>query len=107
MRYHKEHNTNPFDKSEVLIPIGIFNKISELSKTSLKVYKYIRTRAFKEDGILYFDIKDAKDYCGFKENKSIYNAMSELINSDILAGRKDANEYYFNPKYIKNEKETL
>lgn len=107
MKYHKEHTDNPFGNLKLEITNNVLNTINNLSKTALKIYCYINVYSYREDGIVYFDIKEAKEICGFKGNKSIYNALSELINSDILAGRKNANEYYFNPKYINKQKELL
>jgi len=105
MKYHLEHTENPYISAELEITFDALDKITELSKTASKVYKYIRGRSYKEDGIVYFDIEDAMNHCDFKGEKSIYNALSELINSDILAGRKSSHEYYFNPKFINDKKE--
>jgi len=98
------HDNNPFDEDVLNVPFEYVRVISELSKTASKVLLYIIETSYKEDGIIYFDMKNAKFELEFKENKSIYNGLSELVNVDILAGRKDSSEFYYNPIYIeKNE----
>ena len=47
----------------------------------------------------------AKGVCGFKQNKSVYNALNELVSLGIIAGMDDPNEFYYNPEFIGNEKE--
>ena len=105
MRNKKEHTKNPFDDSELKVSYDCFIRISKLSKTSIKVFMYIREDCFKRDGVLYFDKKAAKESCEFKEYKSIYNALSQLIDLGILAGKQNSDEFYYNPKFINEKKE--
>jgi hypothetical protein len=119
MRNHKIHTETPFtfldenfndvefEKIQLEVTINSLDKISTLSKTAIKLYKHLRMDAFREDKILYFDIKEAKEYCEFKQDKSIYNALKELVKAGILAGRKNPSEFYYNPKYICHKKEIL
>jgi hypothetical protein len=108
MRYHKKHIVSPYsDLDKLELSIDGLKIVSELSKTALKLYVFIREESIKVDKIVYFDRKKAKYSCEFKQDKSVYNALSELINVDILAGRSEYDEFYYNPKFITNEKEKL
>jgi hypothetical protein len=106
VRLHKKHIENPF-KEHVGLKLGMneTHKISELSKTAVKLYLFIREYSFRSGGCVIFDFSMAKALCGFKQDKSIYNALNELVRKDILASSEDPIEYYFNPRYISNEKE--
>jgi hypothetical protein len=106
MRLHRQYKENPFKKEvELKLKMEETRKISELSKTAMRVYLFIREYSFRTKGCILFDISMAKDICGFRQNKSIYNALNELVSADILAGTKDSVEFYYNPKFINNEKE--
>ena len=105
MRYHKKHDENPYKESDLMLGINETKVLFELSKTSIRLYLYIRERSVRVKDILYFEIKESKKYCNFKQDKSVYNALSELINNNILAGREKHDEFYFNYKFINKEKE--
>lgn len=101
MKNHKVNNENPFDKEiECEISLDILSVISELSKTSLRMYVYLAKYSYKRDGVVFIDKKELKFELGFKENKSIYNGLSELLNRDILAASNDKDVYFYNPQYI-------
>lgn len=80
-------------------------KISKLSKTAMKLYLFIREYSFRTEGCIVFDFAMAKGLCEFKQNKSVYNALNELVEQDILASSKDSIEFFYNPRFIANEKE--
>lgn len=106
MRNHKKHSQSPFSKYEELqLKIEVAKIISELSKTSLKVLVYIKENAFRDDNLILIDKQDLKSYCGFKQDKSVYNALSELINHGIIASSNDVWEYYYNYEFISEIKE--
>ena len=106
VRLKKKHTTNPFKAHAGLqLQMEETYKISELSKTAMKLYLHIREYSFRTNGCIVFDFAVAKGLCGFKQNKSVYNALSELIEQDIIAGTEDSVEFYYNPRFISNEKE--
>ena len=119
MKNHKEHTETPFEPLDENFNVIEFKDIqlevnsdsleviSKLSKTAMKLYKYIRVDGFREDKFILIDINEAKSHCEFKQNKSVYNALSELINVEILAGRKSSSEFYYNPKYIGHKKDLI
>ena len=104
MKNHKIHEENPFERIECEISVGVLNKISELSKTSLRIYKYINEYAHRQDGFIFIDKKELKFELEFRENKSIYNGLSELLSKDILAADTEKDRFYYNPKYIAHGK---
>ena len=105
MRNHKKHTETPFDGGSLKLSMNETYEISKLSKTALKLYLFIREYSFRTNGVIFFDKNMAKGVCGFKQNKSVYNALNELVSLDIIAGMNDPNEFYYNPEFIGNEKE--
>jgi len=104
MRNHKIHTNTPFSGG-LEVTIDNARVITGLSKTASRLYMFIRESSVRNNGIIIFNFKAAKSTCGFKQDKSVYNALSELINKDILAGREESDEFYYNPKFINNKKE--
>jgi regulatory protein YycI of two-component signal transduction system YycFG len=106
VRLHNKHKETPF-KAHVGLKVSMDEtyKISELSKTAMRLYLFIREYSFRTDGKVVFDFAVAKALCNFKQDKSVYNALNELIRKDIIACSEDSIEYYYNPRYIGNEKE--
>jgi hypothetical protein len=102
MRNKKKHTNNPFDDIKLEVTFEALLLISELSKTAMKVFVYIAGESYKENGIVYLDRKELKNFYGFKEDKSIYNGLVELIHRDILASTEQCNEFYYNPMFIDN-----
>ena len=98
MRNNKKHEINPFDNVDCEVSTDV---LDVLSKTALKVFCYIADVSFREKDILYLDKKELKHFFRFKENKSIYNGLNELIKHDIIACTKVIDEFYYNKKFIK------
>lgn len=102
MRNYNVHDSNPFELEEIEITQEALELVSELSKTGLRLYNYMYQFSLRKNGILYFDKKEAKFQLSFRESKSIYNGINELLNKGIIARRKSNEEFYYNPKYINN-----
>jgi hypothetical protein len=105
VRLHKKHTENPFQEGELNIKMEEAYIIKGLSKTAMKLYMFLREHAFRTNGRVIFDFAMAKGICNFKQDKSVYNALGELINNDIIAGSDDSIEYYYNPNFMSNQKE--
>jgi len=101
-----QHTESPF-KGHVGLKLQMeeTHKIATLSKTGMKLYLFVREYSFRTKGYILFDFAMAKGICDFKQNKSVYNAINELVEADILARTKDAVEFYYNPRFISHEKE--
>jgi len=106
MLIHPKNSKNIF-KSDSELAIGMKEAVSigELSKTAIRLYLFIREYAFRTNGHVVIDFDLAKQLCGYKQNKSVYNALNELISNNILAKSQDSIEFYYNPKFISHEKE--
>lgn len=102
MKNHKKHSSNPFEYCKSGINCEVLDVISELSKTAMRIYVYLYKHSFKQDGIVYLDRKEIKFELGFRENKSIYNGLSELLHKEIIASCTEKDEYYYNNKFINN-----
>ena len=101
----KKYDDSPFKDRELEISFSMLFSLIGLSSTSLKLYLYIRGMSFRDNGIIYVDKKEAKQQCGFKQDKSFYNGITELVDSKILARTRTSFEYHYNPKFIEKEKE--
>jgi len=101
----KKYNDNPFVWTELRVAFEVLFTLIDLSSTSLKLYLYIRGQSYKDDGIVYVDKAEAKRMCDFKQDKSFYNGITELVEAKLLARTRESFEYYYNPKFINEEKE--
>jgi hypothetical protein len=105
MGNNNKYNDNPFEYAGLQVTFEVLLTLIGLSATSLKLFIYIRGYSFKDEGIVYLDKQAAKEHCEFKQDKSVYNALSELADAKILARSRESFEYYYNPKFITNQKE--
>jgi hypothetical protein len=105
MIIHKKHSENIFKDCVLSIGMNEAVSIGGLSKTSIRLYLFLREHAFRTNGYLIIDFELAKQLCQYKQNKSVYNALNELVSNNILAKSKDSIEFYYNPKFISHEKE--
>jgi len=101
----RKYDNNPFKDSELEITYENVEWMMRLNITALKMYLYIRGHSYRESGVVYFDKEASKVYCEFKQDKSVYNALYELIELGILARTRESFEFYFNPKFMDKEKE--
>ena len=105
MIIHPKHSKNIFEDCVLAIGMDEAIAIGELSKTAIRLYLFLREHAFRTKGHLIVDFELAKQLCQYKQNKSVYNALNELVSNNILAKSKDSIEFYYNPKFINHEKE--
>jgi hypothetical protein len=77
--------------------------ISNLSKTGVKLLKYLMIHCGKDTEKIYVDKEEVMFECDIKE-KSFFNGIKDLISNDIIATSDQSFEYYFNHAYFgKNE----
>lgn len=69
-----------------------------MSKTAYNVLLYMMSR-MNFEGYVEFKYAQCKKEIGYKDNKSIYNAICELVKKDIIRP-KDEGGYWFNPNII-------
>lgn len=73
-----------------------YDVFKKLSKGATLMLWYFMSRLNYEDTVL-FDIDRAKEFTGYSSNKTIYKAITELKNNDIIANHKRNGMYYINP----------
>lgn len=107
MRNCLTHTESPYPESRTKFGIEEYHLFNSLSRTAMKTLLYIAEHCVRDGRRILFDKEDAKFEIGFRENKSIYTALTELITKDILAGCKCSDEFYYNPIFINKEKQNL
>lgn len=79
-----------------------FASFWELSKTAIRVFGYIVTNLIPNKDIVYIDIQDALKYTGYREEKSLYKGIAELVNAGIIARSTSYIKYFINPMVFFN-----
>lgn len=79
-----------------------FGVFWELSKTAIRVFGYILTNLIPNKDIVYIDIQDALKYTGYREEKSLYKGIAELVNAGIIARSTSYIKYFINPMIFFN-----
>ena len=105
-----KNRENPFKHNAVDESINkIFTQINKvhiskvfgLSRTGLKLLFYFTNNYTVNDHVFYFNLKDSKAFLGFRNKRSIYNALIELLGEQIIARTDKENFYYLNEGIIK------
>jgi hypothetical protein len=76
--------------------------IFELSKKSQKLLSYFAENLNMNNDYILFDRKKAKLNSGISSDRSIYLALSELIQKGIIAKSTSSFVYYINPAILFN-----
>lgn len=77
-------------------------KIFDLQPPSIKVLFYFIKKAGKDKDIVDFDIDECMETCQYKSNKSIFVALADLLQNQLIARADNAREYFINPGIIFN-----
>lgn len=90
----KKYNMNPF----FVCSIELFNICSELSKPAMKVLTYIIDKININSNFIELKAKSIMDYTKIKSTPSIYTAIKELCDKDIIhkASEKNNSTYDIN-----------
>lgn len=97
MGIQKEVDSHEFTK---LYHEGL-NEIMGLTDKSSKILYYLASRLRKDQMQIEFDIDNCTDVTGYSKS-SVYNAMAELLEFNIIARHKKSYIYFINPLYIFN-----
>ena len=76
--------------------IGI---LYELSRTAQNVFLYL-TKVMDYDNKAYFSYVNDLQKVGYKSKGSVYNALKELVQSNIIAPSSMTNFYWMNPAIV-------
>jgi Firmicute plasmid replication protein (RepL) len=74
----------------------------ELSKTAIRVFGYVINNLIPNKDIVYIDIQEVLKYTGYKEEKSVYKGIAELVNAGIIARSTSFVKYFINPMIFFN-----
>lgn len=74
----------------------------ELSKTAIRVFGYVISNLIPNKDIVYIDIQEVLKYTGYKEEKSVYKGIAELVNAGIIARSTSFVKYFINPMIFFN-----
>lgn len=101
VRTNKQHINNPYNDREILINDEALEVLGSLSPTGLKIYIYIRENCFCDNEIIFIFIDEVHNGTGYRERKSIYNGINELLSLDMISKTKEKGAYYYNKGFFK------
>ena len=84
------------------IYLSQFSSFFELNSQSIKVFGYIMTKLMPKQDFFIFDLEECLEYTGYKSGQSVYNGLSGLIGSSIIARGKKDYLYFINPMVFFN-----
>lgn len=84
------------------IYLSQFSAFFELNSQSIKVFGYIMTKLMPKQDFFIFDLEECLEYTGYKSGQSVYNGLSGLIGSSIIARGKKDYLYFINPMVFFN-----
>ncbi len=86
----------------IKIYLSNFQQFFELTTRAIRMFGYIIRAMRVGSDLIYFDVEEAMEYTKYKNKKSIYQGLAELLAADIIARGKNENLYYINPLCIFN-----
>lgn len=84
------------------IYLSQFSAFFNLTTQSIRVFGYIMTKLIPKQDYFLFDLNEAMQYTNYKSAQSVYNGLSDLISSEIIARGKKDYIYYINPMVFFN-----
>lgn len=88
------------DKSQFAkIYASSIGTLYDLSKTAQNVFLYL-TKVMDYDNKAYFSYVNDIKKIGYKSKGTVYNAIKELVNRDIIAPSTMTNVYWLNPTIV-------
>ena len=79
-----------------------FSAFFDLRTSAIKVFGYILSELKPQEDMFLFFLGDCMNYTGYKTAKPIYEGLSYLIASEIIARGRADNIYYINPLIVFN-----
>lgn len=74
----------------------------ELGKPAIRVFTYIATCLIPNKDRIFFDLDDCMKYTGYKNHRSVFSGLSQLIDHGILARTTKHWQYFINPMIVFN-----
>lgn len=95
---HEKYDKSEFTKIFRAGLMGMFN----LSKAGIKVFAFIADSVKPNQGYVYFEIDDCREFTGYKSNTPVLSGVSELIEHGFIARSEKYYKYFINPNMFFN-----
>jgi len=79
-----------------------FSAFFDLKTSAIKVFGHILNQLRPGEDMFLFFVKDCIKYTGYKTSKPIYEGLSHLVSSEIIARGRADNIYFINPLIVFN-----
>lgn len=77
-------------------------RMDQLSNTGHRTLQFVFRKARINNGIVHLPVEEAMEVMGFKQPKSFYDGITELILLDFLARTEKVGSYFLNQELIFN-----
>lgn len=73
-----------------------------LTSCGIKVFSYIASEVRPNKDFVYIELNEAKKFCKYKTDKSIWNGLGELLDASFIARTDVYYKYFINPTFFFN-----
>ncbi len=84
------------------IYLSQFTAFWDLTKTAIRVFGYVINNLIPNKDVVYIDIQEVMQVTKYKEEKSVYKGLAELVNAGMIARSKNHMKYFINPMIFFN-----
>lgn len=84
------------------IYLSQFSAFFNLNTQAIRVFGYVMSKLNPKQDYFFFDLDECLEYTKYKSGQSVYNGLSCLISSEIIARGKKDYIYYINPMMFFN-----
>lgn len=81
----------------VKIYLDNFKSFFNLSQSAIRVFGYIMECMRPKKDVIYFDREECMKYTGYTSDVTIYKALTELLEAEIIARGKSEYLWFINP----------
>lgn len=104
MRTNKIYEDNPYGEQDLEIGISGLDMLKGISPTGLKIYVYLREYVFRDSELIFIYIEDIQKGLKYKEPKSVYNGVNELLSFNVISKSKEKSAFYYNKMFFEQKK---
>lgn len=79
------------------IYLAQFSSFFDLKPQALRVFGYIMTKLIPKQDMFPFFVFECLQFTGYKNKKSIYDGLSDLVTNEIIARGPSDSFYFINP----------
>jgi len=74
-----------------------FSAFFDLNTQAIKTFGYIMSKLIPKQDMFNFFITECLQYTGYKSKLSVYQGLTQLLNSNIIARGPSESHYFINP----------